>query len=547
MRFENTTAGFFSVRLDGTTVVYDLGGTTPTFANLISVTASTPGVRDVVEVSTELDGVAGGGDALAVPSRVIGAAPLELSAVGDTLGQALDVGVFGRENAITSLVFTESIDPQPFRIEPLGGNDDPGHAHHDEAANNLIQHINDNFGPDVTDGVTEVPYNFQGIFDTDGLGNDFLNQITERQKTRIREALGLWAQEIGIQFRETENEGITFALGNVDDLQALPGTQRVPQSALDATVRIDPTFANAAIVFSNRANFGTAYGEDFLRKATAGIGLLIGLEQTPNLPPQTLLSLSPGFLNTSIDVLGDLEPVFPGNFDVLHGNYVHRSDSIDVDLYRFEVNLNDADKQGTLTAETFAERLPDSSLLDTTLTLFEEVKAFATTDLDVGAELLVRIDALAEGRLGNNARIDFIRSERGDGDTAVRINQQLDSTGTVIPNAITVDMPQRGRFISEVRVGDVVLTAINDAEIDVRATTSGDAIRLIDETGETTSNLIVEQLGDNETAADLGLWGIDSASSTVTGQVLLSAVSTTTKLSDCGTGKVFGSRPAMTW
>ncbi len=126
----------------------------------------------------------------------------------------------------------------------------------------------------------------------------------------------------------------------------------------------------------------------------AGIGLILGLEQTPDLPPQTLMSLDPTFLNDTINpvdplpslidpltaqppqsALRDLEPVFPGNFDILHGNYVHRSDSIDVDLYRFEVNLGDADRVGTLTAETFAERLSDSSLLDTTLTLFQEKQA----------------------------------------------------------------------------------------------------------------------------------------------------------------------------
>ncbi len=40
---------------------------------------------------------------------------------------------------------------------------------------------------------------------------------------------------------------------------------------------------------------------------------------------------------------------------------------------------------------------------------------------------------------------------------------------------------------------------------------------MIDETGSTESNLQVEQLGSAETAADLGLWGIDEASDTATG------------------------------
>ncbi len=68
-----------------------------------------------------------------------------------------------------------------------------------------------------------------------------------------------------------------------------------------------------------------------------------------------------------------------------------------------------------------------------------------------------------------------------------------------------------------------MLDAINDAEIDVYATTDGHAIKLIDQTNSTDSNLIVEQLGDAETAADLGLWGTDSNVSSVTGSELLEA------------------------
>lgn len=71
--------------------------------------------------------------------------------------------------------------------------------------------------------------------------------------------------------------------------------------------------------------------------------------------------------------------------------------------------------------------------------------------------------------------------------------------------------------LTTVRTVNDVMEAINDAEVDIKATTVGDAIRLTDLTGSTVSNLKVEQLGDAETAADLGLWGVDSASSTVTG------------------------------
>lgn len=70
---------------------------------------------------------------------------------------------------------------------------------------------------------------------------------------------------------------------------------------------------------------------------------------------------------------------------------------------------------------------------------------------------------------------------------------------------------------ADARTIDDVLQAINDADIEVRATTENGAIKLVDESGSTVSNLKVEQLGDAETAADLGLWGIDDASDSVTG------------------------------
>ncbi|TWU40414.1 flagellar filament capping protein FliD [Novipirellula artificiosorum] len=86
----------------------------------------------------------------------------------------------------------------------------------------------------------------------------------------------------------------------------------------------------------------------------------------------------------------------------------------------------------------------------------------------------------------------------------------------------TVRITDRSGNSSEIRFDnartiDDVLAAINDAEIDVRATTENGAIKLIDLTGSTVSHLKVEQLGSEETAADLGLWGIDSASDSVTG------------------------------
>lgn len=69
---------------------------------------------------------------------------------------------------------------------------------------------------------------------------------------------------------------------------------------------------------------------------------------------------------------------------------------------------------------------------------------------------------------------------------------------------------------------DDVLDAINGNDsIQVTATTDGDAIKLTDDTGQSSSNFIVQAVGTGSTAADLGLDGINVASNTATGSDLL--------------------------
>lgn len=82
-----------------------------------------------------------------------------------------------------------------------------------------------------------------------------------------------------------------------------------------------------------------------------------------------------------------------------------------------------------------------------------------------------------------------------------------------------------------------VLRAINEAtDINVRATTDGDAIRLIDRTGKTDSNLVVEEVGGGETAADLGLRGTNVAANSATGADVL-RLSTETRLATLRDGR----------
>lgn len=82
--------------------------------------------------------------------------------------------------------------------------------------------------------------------------------------------------------------------------------------------------------------------------------------------------------------------------------------------------------------------------------------------------------------------------------------------------------------LSTAQTVDDVLDAINSSSgINVTATTHGDGFRLIDNTGQSVSNLMVQELGSGLTAASLGLAGIDSSSSTADGADMLRLTSET--------------------
>src|SRR6056297_495205 len=376
------------------------------------------------------------GDLIVTPTRT----SLPSGTAGDTFATSYDVGALGATGApLSSLIVSESIDPTPFQIELPGGNDDPGHRQLPESiGGGFEQHLNDRFGADTTAGVTTIPYNFQTVYASSG-PSSLVNQISDEQQELIRQALSLWANYIGVQFIETADQGVTFALGDDGALGGLSGVVREP--SLDFAARVDETFTDSTLVLSSQRSWQLNYGEDFFRTSMAGIGILLGLEYADDLDETTLLNLSNAFLNDSIDQNFPVgarpnEPIFPGNNDILHGRYLFRPDSNEIDLYRFQIDLGDVDRVGAFTAETFAERLPDASLLDSTLTLYQETKAAVVTDFNVGTDLEVTLTAVAEGALGNRTRVDFIRTDRVSGDVAVRITP----TG---PNRFQIDVPRQ--------------------------------------------------------------------------------------------------------
>jgi len=132
-------------------------------------------------------------------------------------------------------------------------------------------------------------------------------------------------------------------------LAIVSGDMRV----IDPDITIGPGGAPAVatpdmLILDQTESWHDEYGENWFQVAMEYIGGILGIGPTTDLPSPT-------------------EPVFPTIPDIIHGQYLYRPESNDIDVVRFELA-----EAGVFTAETVAERQADSSLLDTVVSLYAE-------------------------------------------------------------------------------------------------------------------------------------------------------------------------------
>ncbi|MEL6106561.1 MAG: cell surface protein, partial [Planctomycetota bacterium] len=297
---------------------------------------------------------------------------------GDTFSQAIPLGTTfsgGTQSVTVTEGLIQSTDP--IIPEWPGATDAPG----------LRDNRRDPQRSGLTDtqvGINLFPYNFARIYGVDPQLNTLENAITPAQEQRVREVLDLYSERLGVEFVETEDEGLQIVTGDLRALVISADTGAGADTPLSLFRVNERDQTKGVLVLDAGENWFDGYGLSpdnrlsYFVEALRGVGNLLGIGDLFELPQGVAAGGDspdePNSIFYSDQFLPDLpaEPEFLSQSDVTLGQGLHRPESNDVDFYSFT-----AQESGEVLIETLAERLDGSSLLDTHVQLYRVIDASA--------------------------------------------------------------------------------------------------------------------------------------------------------------------------
>ena len=350
-----------------------------------------------------------------VASSLLPVSPTLVSPAVDPAGFLSGAQDLGSVSGSFSTILSEQVRTvsNPLLADFPGSGFEPGHRDIQDE-NNIGAPPGSTADADIA--ITTVFYSFM---DNQSYGLDvqfrpLFSSITPEQKSRIREIFEFYSAQLGIDV--VEHLGPTFPMDGIKKIVvgdlAPNGAVSGPLGVLGvAQVGGELAIMDGAEAWDNTFGYGSNIPntQRFFETSLHEIGHLLGLGHTYDLPPGTIQGAE--------QILGrpanPLEQIFPGENDVVHGQHIFRPDNRDVDLYKFTVQPG---AKGELRAETIAERLNNSSNLDTYLTLLRK-EVDGTLTIIAANDNYLSDDSLVNVSLENKgaAPVEYFLSVTGKG------------------------------------------------------------------------------------------------------------------------------------